>query len=63
MQKPFPVLKGLRLRPNEEAALIDLDLFLGGSAPRIQSLRLHYILPPELPDVLLSATRLVYLDL
>jgi hypothetical protein len=63
MQKPFPALKGLCLRPNERAAPIDFDLFLGGSAPRIQSLRLHYILPPGLPDVLLSATHLVYLDL
>ena len=63
MQKPFPALKGLFLRPNERAAPIDFDLFLGGSAPRIQSLRLHYILPPGLPDVLLSATHLVDLDL
>jgi hypothetical protein len=66
LQKPFPVLTHLILRPNDEIdeiAQIDLDLFLGGSGPSLQTLRLYFISFPGLPDLLLSATRLVYLQL
>ena len=39
------------------------DRLLGGSAPRLQSLKLHTISFPTLPKFLLSATHLVRLDL
>jgi hypothetical protein len=39
------------------------DEFLGGSAPRLQYLRLNSISFPALPELLLSATDLVHLDL
>jgi hypothetical protein len=35
MQQPFPELTRLQLRPRDEAALIDPNPFLGGSAPRL----------------------------
>ena len=65
MQKPFPALTRLLLQANEEIAPVDPDLFLGGSAPRLQTLILSRI-PlafPGLPKLLLSATHLVHLRL
>jgi hypothetical protein len=43
--------------------LIDPNSFLGGSAPRLQTLILYRIPFPGLPKLLLSATHLVYLHL
>ena len=63
MQKPFPVLTSLNVSPRSEIAPIDPDLFMGGSAPHLQTLVLNNISFPGLPKLLLSATRLVYLDL
>ena len=65
MQQPFPALTRLELGlDNEtETAQVVPDLFLGGSAPRLQTLFLYRIPFPGLPKILLSATHLVELEL
>ena len=63
MQKPFPVLEDLHLSYDGQTPLVLPDTFLGGSAPRLESLRLSHILFPALPKLLLSARDLVRLDL
>jgi hypothetical protein len=71
MRRPFPVLKHLRLRYLRsrsernfyKAAPVDPDSFLGGSAPRLQTLSLHSVPFPGLPKLLLSATNLISLRL
>ena len=65
MQVPFPELIIMRIErwSSAEMATVLPDSFLGGSAPRLQSLELHRIPFPGLPKLLLSATRLVYLYL
>ena len=60
VERPFPKL---RRRFEDEVALVDSDLFLGGSASCLQSLWLDCIPFPGLPKLLLSATDLVRLDL
>jgi hypothetical protein len=64
MEKPFTALVHLALEtfPDSPPALILPDGFLGGSAPRLQSLELNRIPFPALPS-LLSATDLVSLTL
>jgi F-box-like len=62
MQVPFPALTDLTLFLFERATVIP-DLFLGGSAPRLQHLYLDCIPFPGLPKLLLSATHLVSLCL
>ena len=66
MQVPFPELTVLVLQSvGTVSALSALpDLFLGGSAPRLEDLSLSGILFPGLPKLLLSATHLLrlYLD-
>jgi hypothetical protein len=65
MQEEFPALIHLKLecayysRPPPVLP----DGFLGGSAPRLQSLRLEYIAFPAVPKLLLTATGLVHLTL
>jgi len=61
MKKSFPELTDLTLRSNEENAPIIPDLFLGRSAPRLQSFEFRGIpFPfPALGKLLLSATNLV----
>ena len=65
MRKQFPALTLLKVDfahfTHPDLAL--LDGFLGGSAPRLQSLELHYISFPALPALLLSATDLVRIAL
>jgi hypothetical protein len=63
MQKPFPALTSMQLGFEDETTPVDPDLFLGGSAPGLQSLYLHCIPFPRLPKLLLSATHLVKLSL
>ena len=65
MQKPFLRLTHLtlKLEPNGETATVLPDLFLGESAPCLQSLYLGGIPFPALPNLLLSATQLVHLRL
>jgi hypothetical protein len=63
MQQPFPALTGLDLSHGDETSSIDPDSFLGGSAPRLQTLILDHIPFPGLPKLLLSATHLVHLEL
>ena len=63
MRKPFPVLTDLELRSTGPAAPILPDSFLGGSAPRLQSLKLQRIPFPSLPRLLCSTTDLVSLHL
>ena len=66
MQEQFSVLTHLtlvRTRCCLGPAPVLPDGFLGGSAPRLQSLRLTSILFPALPKLLLSATHLVRLVL
>jgi hypothetical protein len=61
MQQPFTALTRLRLRPIDEIVSVVPDSFLGGSAPRLQSLFLDRIPFPGLPKLLLSTTSLVHL--
>ena len=65
MQKPFPGLTHLELNmsTNRYDGPTLPDSFLGGSAPRLQSLELTNISFPGLPKLLLSATHLIILDL
>ena len=66
MRYPFPALTDLKLcewlDEGEEVAAIP-DSFLGGSAPRLRSLRLTQFAFPALPKLLLSANHLVDLYL
>ena len=62
MQKPFPELTYLWLLSLRGATVIP-DSFLGGSAPRLQSLSLLGIPFPGLPKLLSSATHLTDLTL
>ena len=63
MQVPFPELTYLSLLSNGETVSALPDSFLGGSAPRLEYLRLFGIPFPGLPKLLLSATHLVTLFL
>jgi hypothetical protein len=63
MQVLFPELTDLRLFSDDETPRVILDSFLSGSAPRLQYFLLSGIPFPGLPKLLLSANRLVYLDL
>jgi hypothetical protein len=65
MQEQFPALVHLKLGTSYESrpALALPDGFLGGSAPRLRSLKLNRIPFPALPNLLLSATDLVSLIL
>jgi hypothetical protein len=69
MQQPFPALTNLeiwcrkyKLLEHEMPAVVP-ESFLGGSAPRLQRLRLDRVPFPGLPKLLLSATGLVILDI
>ena len=64
MRVPFPELTDLLLRSSDgNLGMVSVlpDLFLGGSAPRLQFLQLTRIPFPGLPKLLLSATHLVTL--
>ena len=63
MQKPFPVLKRLHLYYDDQNPPVLPSTFLGGSAPRLESLQLRGIPFPALPRLLLSARNLVKLEL
>ena len=63
MQQPFPALRRLQLRFKPETTSVIPASFLGGSAPDLQELLLKSFPFPGLPKLLLSATRLVRLDL
>ena len=63
LDMPFPLLTDLELRSNDRAAPILPDFFLGGSAPRLLSLKLQRIPFPSLPRLLYTATDLVTLHL
>ena len=65
MQQPFLGLRhlALKLEPNGETVPVLPDLFLGESAPCLQSLFFRGIPFPALPKLLLSATQLVHLFL
>ena len=63
MREPFPALIHLILQSDIEVAPIDHGSFMGGSASRLQHLKLARIPITGLPKLLLSATDLVYLNL
>ena len=63
MQEQFPALTHLTLESYCPTAPALPDGFLGGSAPHLQSLKLHSIPFPALPNLILSATDLVHLTL
>jgi hypothetical protein len=65
MHKPFPELTDLHLGiyGDDGPGPILPDSFLGGSAPRLRSLKLYGVPFPGLPKLLLSATHLVNLYL
>jgi hypothetical protein len=64
LQKPFPILTDLNIHHTDRmASPVIPDSFLGGSAPRLRKLKMKYIPFPGLPNLLLSATHLVHLDL
>ena len=68
MQQPFPELTVLTVlalqfwRSDKTMPVIPTS-FLGGSAPQLRMLTLHSVPFPELPNLLSSATHLVYLGL
>jgi hypothetical protein len=66
MQEPFPALTKLRIGSfplaRDEIPVLP-DLFLGGSVPHLRFLYLESISFPALPNLLLSASDLVYLYL
>jgi hypothetical protein len=63
MQEPFPELTVLQLLSCEEPVPIVPDSFLGRSAPRLRTLVFVGISFAGLPNLLLSATSLVFLHL
>ena len=63
MQQPFPELTYLELSLGRETVPVVPDLFLGGSAPRLEYFSLSGIPFRGLPNLLLSATHLVTLHL
>ena len=63
MQRPFPVLTTLYLQSKDGYNPVLPAEFLGGSAPRLQEIRLNNIPFPALPTLLLSTSDLVNLDL
>jgi hypothetical protein len=64
MQRPFPALTCLGLGFVDQSSLVIPALFLGGSAPSLQTLCLDLTIPfPGLPNLLLSATHLLRLHL
>jgi len=63
MQVPFPELTALTLLSRSGTGPLLPDSFLGGSAPRLRTLKLEAIPFPGLPNLLLSATHLVTLRL
>ena len=63
MQDQFPALIHLKLKLLGHPGPAVPDGFLGGSAPRLQTLRLESITFPALPNLLLSTTDLVCLEL
>lgn len=62
-ERLFPALTELRILSPGEFELVAPDSFLGGSAPRLQSLWLKGIAFPALPNLLVSATDHVQLRL
>jgi hypothetical protein len=63
MLEPFPALTHLSLRSAFGRPMVLPDMFLGGSAPRLQYLRLEGLPFPTLPKLLLSTSDLVHLHL
>ena len=63
LQKPFPALTYLHFEFETESAPVLPASFLGGFAPALQSLFLVCIPFPRLPNLLLSATHLVHLNI
>ena len=63
MQESFSILRALSLSCDAEIPLVISDMFLGGSAPRLQSIKLQGIPFPTLPIFLLSTRDLVELHL
>jgi hypothetical protein len=63
MRHPSLELTRLELQPRDQTARVDPDLFLGGSAPRLQRLFLDGVPFSGLPKLLLSTTHLVDLDI
>jgi hypothetical protein len=61
--RPFPALTGLHLGPMDDETTPIPDSLLGGSAPRLHTLTLDHFPFPGLPNLLLSAPNLFYLDL
>jgi hypothetical protein len=63
MLEPFPLLTHLNIHSRDESVPVLPDRFLGGSAPRLQEIRLHHTPFPALPTLLLSTGNLVILTL
>ena len=63
MENPFPSLVDLKITPQTRIGMMLPDSFLGGSAPRLQSLDLYGVLCPEIGKLLLSTPNLVFLCL
>ena len=63
MRQPFPTLTSLQLHNRDETMQVVPALFLGASAPRLETLNLSGIPLPGIPKLLLSATHLTCLGL
>ena len=62
-KKPFPKLTHRDLSTESDDGPVLPDSFLGGIAPHLRSIYLSFIHFPGLPNLLLSATHLVILEL
>ena len=63
MQEPFPILRTLSLSCNTNMPPVISEMFLGGSAPRLQRIKLWHVPFPTLPKFLLSTRGLVELHI
>ena len=63
IENPFPALLSMELRSTDKWVPALSDSFLGGSAPRLQSIRLYSIPFPGIRKLLSSTSHLVHLDL
>ena len=63
MQVPFPALTDLRLQSRNETTSVVPSSFLGGYAPRLQTLILDCVPFPGLSRLLFSATHIAHLSL
>jgi hypothetical protein len=63
LHEPLPILTAFSLSSTDQSAAVLPENFLGGSAPRLQSLVLSRIPFPSFPKFILRSTHITYLSL